>query len=113
MSPDIPWHVTAFHADYKMTDPPDTTPDMLLRAAAVGRRNGLRYVYAGNAPGAVGDLEDTRCPAAATSLIERDGYRIRAYRLTPDGACPTCHTAIPGRWAEQFDGQIAARPFRP
>jgi pyruvate formate lyase activating enzyme len=113
VSPDIPWHVTAFHADYKMTDPPDTTPDMLLRAAEVGRRNGLRYVYAGNAPGAVGDLEDTRCHGCGATLIERDGYRIRAYRLTPDGCCPKCQTAIPGRWAEQFDGQITARPFRP
>jgi len=25
VSPDIPWHVTAFHKDYKMTDPADTT----------------------------------------------------------------------------------------
>jgi pyruvate-formate lyase-activating enzyme len=29
VSPDIPWHVTAFHKDYKMTDPENTTPEML------------------------------------------------------------------------------------
>lgn len=51
VSPDIPWHVTAFHKDYRMSDPPNTTPEMLVRAAAIGRRNGLRYVYAGNLPG--------------------------------------------------------------
>ena len=33
VSPDIPWHVTAFHKDYKMTDPANTTPAMLVRAA--------------------------------------------------------------------------------
>src|SRR5438105_3462379 len=33
VSPDIPWHVTAFHGDYKMTDPDNTTPQMLMRAA--------------------------------------------------------------------------------
>ena len=50
VSPDIPWHVTAFHKDYRMTDPENTTPEMLVSAAATGQRNGLRYVYAGNAP---------------------------------------------------------------
>src|SRR5205823_5559860 len=61
VSPDIPWHVTAFHGDYKMTDPQNTTAEMLLEAADIGRANGLRYVYAGNLPGEVGDLEDTHC----------------------------------------------------
>src|ERR1700747_2079890 len=45
VSRDIPWHVTAFHGDYKMTDPPGTTAEMLLAAADLGRANGLRYVY--------------------------------------------------------------------
>jgi pyruvate formate lyase activating enzyme len=113
VSPDIPWHVTAFHGDYKMTDPPDTTAEMLERAADIGRRSGLRFVYAGNLPGAVNALEDTRCPGCGTTLIARFAYHIRSYRLTPDGACPRCGLSIPGRWATQFDGQIAARPFRP
>src|SRR5581483_7065129 len=30
ISPDIPWHVTAFHKDYKMTGPEDTGADTLL-----------------------------------------------------------------------------------
>ena len=61
VSPDIPWHVTAFHQDYRMLDPAATTAGQLRTAAAIGRRAGLRYVYAGNLPGLVGDLEDTRC----------------------------------------------------
>src|SRR5437660_726090 len=54
VSPYIPWHVTAFHKDYKMTDPEDTKPEDLLRAAEIGKRAGLRYIYAGNLPGRVG-----------------------------------------------------------
>lgn len=113
VSPDIPWHVTAFHPDYRMTDPGATTPDMLMNAAAIGRRNGLRYVYAGNLPGRVGNLEDTRCHACGELLVERYGYFVRQYRLTIDGACPACATKIPGRWGMSFDGQIASRPFSP
>jgi len=113
VSPDIPWHVTAFHADYKMMDTANTTADMLLAAAAIGRANGLRYVYAGNLPGGVGDLEDTRCASCGDTLIARYGYLIRDYRITADGRCPRCATSVPGRWSRQFDGQIAAHPFVP
>jgi pyruvate formate lyase activating enzyme len=113
VSPDIPWHVTAFHGDYKMMDPGNTTADMLLGAAAIGRNAGLRYVYAGNLPGAVGDLENTRCASCGETLIARYGYFIREYRLTADGCCPSCATSIPGRWGQRFDGQITSRPFLP
>jgi pyruvate formate lyase activating enzyme len=112
VSPDIPWHVTAFHGDYKMTSPQNTTADMLLAAAAIGRANGLRFVYAGNLPGQVGDLEDTRCAACGTLLISRYGYHVRSYRLTADGRCPSCAAVVPGRWGNGFAGQIAQRPFR-
>ena len=95
ISPEIPWHVTAFHRDYKMTGPADTTPDMLRRAAAIGRQAGLQFVYAGNQPGRVGDLEDTVCPHCGTRLIERVGYRVVGYSLTEMGRCSHCdrHTA--------------------
>jgi pyruvate formate lyase activating enzyme len=113
ISPDIPWHVTAFHGDYKMTNPRDTRPEDLLRAVEIGQQSGLRYIYAGNLPGAVGEWENTRCPQCGETAIERNGYMIMGYRLTPEGRCPHCRTAIPGRWAARFEGQIAARPFRP
>jgi len=113
VSPMIPWHVTAFHKDYRMNDPENTTPRMLLRAAEIARSAGLKYVYAGNIPGAVGDLENTRCHHCSALLIERYGYLVRSYRLTPAGTCPDCGTPIPGRWAPAFDGQIAASPFLP
>jgi pyruvate formate lyase activating enzyme len=113
ISPDIPWHVTAFHSDYKMTDPRNTTPEDLLRAVEIGRQSGLRHIYAGNLPGMVGECEDTRCSHCKATLIERYGYFIKDYRLTPEGRCPECSTSIPGRWSDRFEGQIASRPFRP
>jgi len=111
VSPDIPWHVTAFHKDYKMTDPENTSADTLVRAAEIGKRAGLRYVYAGNLPGQVGDLENTRCPDCQAILIERFGYLILGYHLTANGCCPKCGSTIPGRWAHSFQGQITSRPF--
>jgi pyruvate formate lyase activating enzyme len=113
VSPNIPWHVTAFHKDYKMTDPDDTGPETLARAAQIGRKAGLRYIYAGNLPGEVGDLENTRCPNCQELLVERSGYLITDYRLTPGGRCPMCSALIPGRWDPAFHRQITAHPYVP
>jgi hypothetical protein len=86
---------------------------LLLRAAEIGRRAGLRFVYAGNLPGMVGDWENTRCPQCNELLIERLSFRIRSYRLTADGTCPKCATRIPGRWDGGYQGQLASVPFIP
>ncbi len=98
VSPDIPWHVTAFHKDYRMTDPDATSPETLIRAAEIGTRAGLRFVYAGNLPGRVGPWENTRCPSCRNTVIERYGYLIRSYRVTPEGRCPNCQAQLPGLW---------------
>lgn len=101
VSPDIPWHVTAFHPDYKMVEPAPTSVKTVLRAAEIGQEAGLNYVYAGNIPGHVEEYENTRCPKCATTLIERSGFTILDYRLTPQGTCPVCGTAIPGLWTDR------------
>jgi len=88
VSPDIPWHVTAFHQDYRMTDPRDTTAADLMRVCETGRDAGLRYVYAGNLPGRVGEWEHTWCPVCRALLVERWGYTILRNRVTPRGSCP-------------------------
>ena len=98
VSPDIPWHVTAFHQDYKLTEPPATRAAQLVRAAEIGAEEGLRFVYAGNAPGQVGDWESTRCPGCGEKLIDRFGFLVRQYSLSPKGTCPQCGTAVPGVW---------------
>jgi pyruvate formate lyase activating enzyme len=98
VSPDIPWHVTAFHPDYKMTGSDRTSVRSVLRAALIGAREGLHFVYAGNIPGAVEDLENTYCPGCRALLVERRGYRIGVNRLS-SGACPDCGRCVPGVWS--------------
>lgn len=98
VSSDIPWHVTAFHPDYKMTDPPPTSARTLQQAAEIGQEAGLHYVYAGNLPGRVGSLENTYCPTCSEVLVERRGYTITGYHLTGIGTCPKCGTRIAGVW---------------
>jgi pyruvate formate lyase activating enzyme len=97
VSPDIPWHVTAFHQDYKMTGPDNTSVEKLIAAAEIGYGAGLNFVYAGNLPGRVGKYENTFCSNCKATLIERYGFHIMKNRIT-EGACPECKTKIPGRW---------------
>ena len=99
VSPDIPWHVTAFHPDYRMTDPGATPTETLLQACEIGAAAGLRFVYAGNRPGTVGRWENTYCPDCGDLLVARRGYTITAQRVGRDGRCPSCAGAIPGIWA--------------
>lgn len=98
ISPDIPWHVTAFHKDYKLTEPDNTPVKTLLRASEIGREAGLRYVYAGNIPGSVGEYESTFCPNCNKKVVGRRGFTITAYHLTAEGNCPHCETKITGLW---------------
>ncbi|MGB7292758.1 MAG: AmmeMemoRadiSam system radical SAM enzyme [Thermodesulfobacteriota bacterium] len=98
LSPDIPWHVTAFHKDYKMTHPDNTPADTLTRVAEIGYEAGLKFVYAGNLLGRVNNYENTYCPNCHRLLVERYGYQILNYHITSDGKCPKCSSAIPGIW---------------
>jgi pyruvate formate lyase activating enzyme len=98
VSPDIPWHVTAFHQDYRMNENDNTTAEQLIRACEIGRDAGLRYIYAGNLPGRVGRWENTYCPSCDELLVERFGYLIKKVAVTPDGHCPKCMAVIPGIW---------------
>jgi len=98
VSPDVPWHVTAFHADYKMTDHDNTSAKTLLRAAEIGQEAGLRYVYAGNLPGMTKTYENTYCYHCGELLVARHGYYIHANKLAGTGRCPKCQTAIAGIW---------------
>lgn len=97
VSPDIPWHVTAYHPDYK-EDAPPTPASTLQKAAEIGQEAGLRYVYAGNLPGRVGSLEDTVCPQCGKQVIHRSGYLVSGYHVTDDGKCEYCLQPLAGVW---------------
>jgi len=95
---DVPMHFTAFHPDFKMLDVAPTPPATLRTARAIALANGVRHAYTGNVHDP--DGASTRCPGCGTVTIERDWYELGAYRLTDDGRCTVCDTALPGR----FDG---------
>jgi pyruvate formate lyase activating enzyme len=96
LGPDVPVHFTAFHPDYKMTDLPRTPPATLARAREIALGEGLHYVYTGNIHDEKGG--STYCPGCHRALVIRDWYRIDEYRITADGRCPDCGTAIAGRF---------------
>jgi pyruvate formate lyase activating enzyme len=114
VSPDLPWHVTAFHPDYQMTGPRPTQASDLLRAVEFGVEAGLRFVYAGNLPGRVVPWEDTRCPQCGETLIARRGFQVDADHLSDSGACFRCGCVIPGIWKPWAPaGILAAEPSTP
>jgi len=98
LGPDVPVHFTAFHPDFKMRHRPPTPPATLARARRIATDNGVRYAYTGNVHDSAG--QSTRCHHCGTLVIERDWYRLGAWRLTGDGRCATCNTPLPG----VFDG---------
>ena len=104
VSPDIPWHVTAFHPDYKMTDPPRTPVSTLIRAYDIGKAAGLRYVYPGNIPGGVGTRENTYCVSCGKLLIRRRGFVVEENCMN-GSACPFCQTPVPGVWEANPPGR--------
>ena len=109
VSPDIPWHVTAYHPDYQYDAARPTNAADLTRAAEIGQEAGLRYVYAGNLPGMVKELEDTLCPKCRRPVVRRRGYTILEYRLGEDGKCPDCGEKIAGIWHEPGDAREKTR----
>jgi pyruvate formate lyase activating enzyme len=107
LGPDVPWHFSAFHPDYRMRDLPRTSLDTLSRARQIALDNGIRYVYTGNVHDAEGDT--TRCTGCGEALIVRDWYELKGWSLESPAAgpsrckacgeaCPGVFEAQPGRW---------------
>ena len=97
LGPDVPIHFTAFHPDYRMLDKRPTPPATLSRARRIAMANGLRYAYTGNVHDEAGG--STFCHVCGERLIGRDWYVLKEWNLTPDGACVSCGTPLPGRFA--------------
>ncbi len=97
LGPDVPWHFTAFHPDYKMTDKPCTPTATLAVARTIARERGLRYVYTGNVRDPEGG--STWCPGCSRRLIERNGYELGEWQLNAN-RCARCGFEIAGHFAE-------------
>jgi pyruvate formate lyase activating enzyme len=91
---DVPWHFTAFHPDWRMKDISPTPAATLSRARSIATKNGVRYAFTGNVHDPAG--QTTYCHSCGAALVGRDGYRIKAWRLTRDGACQACGAKCAG-----------------
>jgi pyruvate formate lyase activating enzyme len=87
ISPEIPWHVSRYHPDYRYRGKDWTPPDTIFQAAEIGKAAGLKYVYAGNLP--AGKYENTCCPACGATVIERSGFCSRKSGLAGT-RCSAC-----------------------
>ncbi len=108
LGPEVPVHFTAFHPDYKLRDRSPTPPETLARARRIARAQGLHHVYTGNVRDPKG--ASTFCQGCGARLIERDGYRLTAWHLTPAGRCPTCATPGPGVFEANPGGRRGPLP---
>ena len=93
VNPNIPWHISRFHPDYKFTNKGPTPLETLEKAAAIGKKAGLHFIYIGNVP----DDKNTICPKCKEVLIFRRGYSISRPEIK-DGLCAFCSTPVPGVW---------------
>lgn len=95
INPSLPWHLTAFHPDYKMLDYPATPHESLIRAYNIAKESGMKFVYIGNVSDP--EKESTFCPKCQTLLIKREGYEVDVMNLV-NGKCKSCNNKIPGIW---------------
>ncbi len=91
---ETPWHISRFYPHYKMKHLPQTDVEIIHKAREIGLDTGLRYVYAGNIPGDIG--ENTYCYNCGGLLIRRYGFKVDDNRII-DSKCPDCGVKIDGR----------------
>jgi pyruvate formate lyase activating enzyme len=106
LGPDVPWHFSAFHPDYRMLDTAATPPATLSRAREIARAHGVHHAYTGNVHDPAG--QSTYCSGCGAVVIERNQYELGAWRLTPNGDCTRCGTRCPGVF-EATPGHWGAR----
>jgi pyruvate formate lyase activating enzyme len=94
LGPDVPWHFTAFHPDYRLRGKAPTSHAVLARAREIAVRHGVHYVYTGNVHDRAG--QSTYCSGCDATLIGRDWYELSEWNLSDDGHCRSCGTRCPG-----------------
>ena len=82
-----PWHVTRFYPNYQMMHLPPTPVSTLEHAYDIGKKAGLRFVYAGNVPGH--KAENTVCYSCGKLIVQRVGYQTKLEGLE-DSRCRFC-----------------------
>lgn len=86
-----PWHISAFHPDYKETSLQRTSKQSLQMAYDIAASEGLNYVYMGN----IGVENPTVCKKCKKVLIKRNYFEVLENHIEK-GFCPKCKTKIDG-----------------
>ncbi len=92
---ETPLHFSRFQPLYKLTQLPPTPVNILMAARDIAVKEGLKYVYVGNVPGA--GNENTLCPKCSKLLVERRGYSIVQNNLSKE-KCNFCQSPVAGVW---------------
>ena len=92
VDPDIPWHISRYHPDYKYSESPATPIETLRNAYRIGTEAGLHYIYIGNV---IGESEATLCPECGQALIQRSGYHTSKGKIK-NSRCEYCGASIAG-----------------
>jgi len=83
---ETPWHIAQFTPAYKLPHLDITPAETVKRICDMGRKSGLKYVYARNVPGTY--LEDTYCFNCKQLMIDREAYSVM--RFDKKGKCANC-----------------------
>lgn len=92
VSVDIPWHLSRFYPGYRLQDVPATSPETIYRAIEIGKKAGVRYLYAGNMPG--NDYENSYCHHCQEVVVSRKGYTLGNINLKGE-KCGHCGQELP------------------
>ncbi|MGD9554769.1 MAG: AmmeMemoRadiSam system radical SAM enzyme [Arcobacteraceae bacterium] len=90
-----PWHISAFHPEFKEQNLPKTSLALLQKAYAIGKEVGLNYVYVGN----VSFDNITYCTQCHGALIKREQFNVVFNHLV-QGKCPFCNKKPEGVFDE-------------
>ena len=86
-----PWHVTRFYPQHQLTHLPPTPLETLERACDIGKKAGLKFIYASNVPGH--QSESTVCYSCGRTNVQRHGYDTSLVGL--DGTqCSYCRAEL-------------------
>jgi len=87
----IPWHLSAFHPDYKMQNTPATSLKLLEKAKSIAKAHNIEYIYLGN----VNVDTNTYCNKCGEMLIQRDYFNTKVLSIN-DNRCIKCNNKIYG-----------------
>ena len=104
----IPWHLSAFHPDYKELDLPRTSLETLEMALDIGKSIGLNYVYIGNA----GFDNNTKCKKCKNVLIKRQYFNTLENNII-NSSCPNCNKKLDGIFEENTRKSSFSGSFYP